>query len=1145
MSVFQNAANTMADWFTASNDYIETLNLFNVTMGEASEGALEFANSVSTLMGIDVADWMQYQGIFKQLTSGFGVAAEKADIMSQNLTQLSYDMASFFNTDVETAFDKLSSAMSGQVKGLREFGIDTTVASLQQYALAQGIEKSVSKMSQAEKSLLRYNYIMEQSTIIQGDMARTIATPANALRILNAQLDQMKRALGNIVSVLVARFIPYVQAMVRVVTEAATAIAAFFGFELPKIDYSGLGDNFSGAFEDAEDSLDGISGSIKKIKKQLMGFDELNILSAPDTGSGGGGSSGSIGTGLEVKPLEYDFLKGLDTSKVDEIYSKIKKLLKPLKKIGKYLEDYKDSLIVLGAIIAAWQIAKTIKGWWSAAQKWNFVQTFLDGFALVKATGGSTFESLNAGIASVRYNLTGIQKAAIVGVAGLLELVLIKDSVKELALGCEDVAAKITTIGGAAGGAALAMFVALGPAGLAVAAVVGLTGAAIGMRQAYDEMKEQLVEETFYNDVGIKITDLASDFSALMDKIVELNQPILDNKEKIDDAASSISDCSSNIELLVKAYDRGAISTDEFVASVTAKLDELNASVKTIMDATYENIVYALSTSLGDVIEEAGGSVEEYLEIIGKLKGDADSLYTSLIEKQEELGIKFANGEISSKEYAAGLNDINTKLASLAGSTSIVTTFSDKIMGLKGTVNWENENARNNAFEIINSSAGDAKAAVNESCDEIKRDLELMQSWTTDQESLLAIDELLLGNEVSRQNQLAEIDTAINSMYDTLQTDLVTKTNEVAEAASKEWDNMGGWARFWSGSSTEAEYVADVIGIYNRDFVTPISDEIQSSMETLGTDGSAWASDAMTKIMADAFDYGMNGAGPYVKDYSANLKGDVEEILESAGGDATQGYADGVTNNIAAVEGAFEKITQSGIEAVKKTQNSHSPSKEHIKLGKDAVDGYAKGIINNFKTISDAWDEKLGELFKAIKSSVLDKLTKSLTDITSQAEKVFSSKTWDGYVKNINTALAKIKIPTFKSIGLSVSFDTWVGADKKKVYEALGLSGWPRLSWYTYASGGIPNMGEMFIARERGPELVGQIGRKNAVANNDQIIEGISAGVYRAMMAANGENGKDITVNATFEMDGEVVGKKVIKYHNGVVMQTGESPLLV
>ena len=326
---FQSAAQTMASWFKESNDYIETLNLFNVTMGDGADAAYKYAESVQTLIGIDIKDWMQYQGVFKNLTSGFGVAEEDANKMSQNLTQLSYDMASFFNTDVETAFDKLSSAMSGQVKGLREFGIDTTVASLQEYALAKGIDVSVRSMTQAEKSMLRYNYIMEKSVIMQGDMARTLVTPANALRILNAQLTQMKRALGNIVSVLVTQFIPYVQAMVQVITDAANWLANFFGFELPKIDYSGLGGGMSEDFEEAEDSLDGVSDQLKEIKKQLMGFDELNIITNPDTNSGTG-SSGGVGSGGSLgnmDPLEYDFLSGLDTSKLDDIKEKMKGIL--------------------------------------------------------------------------------------------------------------------------------------------------------------------------------------------------------------------------------------------------------------------------------------------------------------------------------------------------------------------------------------------------------------------------------------------------------------------------------------------------------------------------------------------------------------------------------------------------------------------------------------------------------------------------------------------------------------------------------------------------------------------------------------------------------------------------------------------------
>ncbi len=348
VAVFRSAANTMASWFNESNEYIETLNLFNVTMGEGATEARKFAESVSDAMGIDPKEWMQYQGTFKNLTAGFGVSTEDANKMSQQLTQLAYDMASFFNPTegVVESFEKLSSAMSGQVKGLREYGIDTTVATLQEYALAKGIDASVRSMSQAEKSMLRYNYIMERSRDLRiwNDMARTIVTPANALRILNAQLTQMKRALGNIVSVIVAKFIPYVQAMVQIITEAATAIANFFGFELPDVDLPNFKDVLG--TEDAEDSLDGVSGKLKKIKKQLMGFDELNIISNPDTDSGGGsgGASGG-GAGLNLDLLEYDFLKGLKTNKLDEIKNKLKASLAIASAIG--------------MVIAAWKITSS------------------------------------------------------------------------------------------------------------------------------------------------------------------------------------------------------------------------------------------------------------------------------------------------------------------------------------------------------------------------------------------------------------------------------------------------------------------------------------------------------------------------------------------------------------------------------------------------------------------------------------------------------------------------------------------------------------------------------------------------------------------------------------------------------------------
>lgn len=344
---FKSLANTMGSWFNESNDYIETLNLFEVAMGDNVQAAKEYAETVQGAMGIDSKEWMNYQAIFQNLATGFGVASDSASVMSQNLTQLSYDLSSIYNTDVETAFDKLSSAMSGQVKGLREFGIDTTVATLQEYALSKGIDASVRSMSQAEKSMLRYNYIMEQSRDLGywNDMAKTIITPANSLRILTAQITQMKRAFGNIISVVATQVIPYVQAFVELVTEGANKLATLFGFELPDLN----GNNFASGFANAEENAEGVEGSLKKIKKQLMGFDELNIISNPDTDSSGSsaGTGGALGN---MDLLEYDFLKGLKVEKLDEIKEKMKDILWCVGEIALGLLAWKLSKTFLGSL---------------------------------------------------------------------------------------------------------------------------------------------------------------------------------------------------------------------------------------------------------------------------------------------------------------------------------------------------------------------------------------------------------------------------------------------------------------------------------------------------------------------------------------------------------------------------------------------------------------------------------------------------------------------------------------------------------------------------------------------------------------------------------------------------------------------------
>lgn len=321
---FRKIGHFIAQAVTESNKYQEDLNLFTVALGQYAAEAQNYAEKVSDVMGIDPAQWLRNQGVFNTLLTGFGDTAERAQLMSQNLTQLGYDISSFFNISIEDAMQKLQSGISGELEPLRRLGYDLSQARLEQTALNLGIKESVANMTQAEKAELRYYAIMTQVTTAQGDMARTLEAPANQLRILQAQLTQAARAIGNIFIPALNAILPYAIAVVQVIREIANALANLAGFKLTEVDYSGVNSAAVGAGSLA-DNLDDAAGAAKKLKQYTAGFDELNVF-APNTGSGSGAGAGGAG-GFDFDLPTYDFLGDAVQTRIGEIKKMIKDTL--------------------------------------------------------------------------------------------------------------------------------------------------------------------------------------------------------------------------------------------------------------------------------------------------------------------------------------------------------------------------------------------------------------------------------------------------------------------------------------------------------------------------------------------------------------------------------------------------------------------------------------------------------------------------------------------------------------------------------------------------------------------------------------------------------------------------------------------------
>lgn len=373
----RRVAPTLKEWINQSNQYIENLNKFNVVMGEFAESEFEYAQRVNEVMGIDPAQWIQYESTFQTLGTGFGVASDRAAIMSRQLTQLGYDIASFNNISIEDSMQRVQSAFAGELEPVRRLGYDLSQTRLQSYATELGITTLVSSMDQASKSQLRYYALMTQVTEAQHDMAITLNAPANQLRILQNNLTQASRAIGNIFIPILNKIIPYAIAAAKAIRTLADTIAALFGFEIPEFDNSIRG--LSSGADAAQDIASGLGSGAKaseKMKDNLQKFDELNVLKSPNEGGGGGSGLADTLAGLDFDLPTYDFLEGAVQSNIDGIYQKLMDFFKldglDAEDFGRSLADKFNKAI---AKIPTYDIGATL------GKKFNTILDFAYGYS--------------------------------------------------------------------------------------------------------------------------------------------------------------------------------------------------------------------------------------------------------------------------------------------------------------------------------------------------------------------------------------------------------------------------------------------------------------------------------------------------------------------------------------------------------------------------------------------------------------------------------------------------------------------------------------------------------------------------------------------------------------------------------------------
>ena len=319
-----------------SSSLTEVQNVVDVTFGDMANKIEELSKTSIKDFGMSELTTKQIASRFQAMGTAMGFSQGQMSDMSIELTKLTADLASFYNEDQTDVARRLQSVFTGETEPLRRYGIDLTQATLQEYAMKKGLDANISSMTVAEKTLLRYNYVLDRTAAAQGDFARTSGTWANQIRILS----QYFQALGSIIGEVIINVVkPFVQAMNAAMDSilvfarnVANALGAIFGWTIET--GGGVANDIEDAAIAAGDTADGMgtaADNAKKLKNYTLGFDELHVIDT-DEGSSSGGGVGGTGSGGTDLGYADSTLK-----QTDGLLEKYESSIKSLEGLGEYI----------------------------------------------------------------------------------------------------------------------------------------------------------------------------------------------------------------------------------------------------------------------------------------------------------------------------------------------------------------------------------------------------------------------------------------------------------------------------------------------------------------------------------------------------------------------------------------------------------------------------------------------------------------------------------------------------------------------------------------------------------------------------------------------------------------------------------------
>lgn len=993
IGTIKESMDMMTKWASKQAEYIEDLNFLDQAYNNSAESGLKLLDTLEKTVGYDPAGLTKQLAMFRQLGNALQIDDKVASMLAENLLKLSADTKSITGAALDKVTSKYMSAMAGNTRAVRSYGIDVTMAGLQQQALALGIDKTVSEMSRAEKAILTYISMARQMSSANGDLARTVNSTANQYEIFKNQISETGRLLGGFLIPILKAVLPLINGVLMAVNILLNSLLSLFGIDATSLSQEfgtismDIGDVADG-FDDMGDSATKAGKAAKEAQKSLRGFDKLNVIKTPTPASGGGGSVsagggigalGSIDANLLDKLTEYDLHLDKISNKATEIRDRIMEWLgftkyidpitgeisweyegigKTLSNIGKTILDFKNPLswiVSIGLVKGVQTLFSVGKGLLTVVLKpleplltkigigiRNFLTPTKELFKTIGQYG------LKSGFKTFSESATGVEKLKVAavgaGVAFMGNRGLV-DGMKSAINSGYTLGNTMEMTGGvlaSAAGSAMALGSIFGPWGAAIGGVVGGLGSLI----------EAMVELGERRDVWQEQLDASNK------KINEFTESLQEEYDQVEKIASQDMTKALAGETLVKELD---------------KIVDKNGKVKKGYEDRANFIINQLNTAYGTEMKMIDGVIEKYDEQIASIKKQIELQKAKIYQQYAEE--KYA---IAIKNQAEAENLLNEAIA------------------------------RRRAVESDESLSAEERA---KKLEEVNKQLNEARE-----------------NVKKNQKAVAEYEGISKAIIEGNEKDLEHWEKQISKSMSNA--NSSVWDAYASASQTATQYYKDNLELVGKHY-----DQLDETQKEFVT--------RQLKTFTDMFQEGVEKTG--------NIS---DEMI-----------------------GAWRLMAQDSEEAF------------IVALGQIPQD-LRQQVVNKMYPEGRGMSEQLQKGINSLGVTIKPKIEQPTQAVINSFAKTLGSKL---------------------SVGMSMFFGTTAKANG-----GLFSSGiWRPMK--AYANGGFPSQGELFMARERGPELVGRIGNSTAVMNNDQILDQMTIAVARGMSAVD----RDTNVNIVAEGDAE------------------------